>query len=402
MLFDHIMIRFGEISTKGKNRRKFIDSLLKNIRDVLSEHDSLRYQGTRDRIYIKLHGENHELIAEKLSHVFGIQSYSLAVKAEKDISVMKDAALSAVKSIYRRGDTFKVSTRRADKTFPLDTNEINYQLGSHILVNTEELSVDLHKPDINLRVEVREDAVYFTAKDYKGAGGLPAGTSGKAMLLLSGGIDSPVAGYLSLKRGLEIEAVHFFSPPYTSEKAKQKVVDLTNELVKFGGKMVLHIVPFTEIQELIQKQIPENYTMTSTRRMMLKITDAIREKNGGLAIVTGESLGQVASQTTESMYAINGVTSTPVLRPLIAMDKLDIIEIAQKIGTHDISVQPFEDCCTIFTPAAPKTRPKKEKAERFESFVNFEDLIEKAVEKTETITIDKQSSKTQESFSQLF
>lgn len=301
MEFDHILIRFGEISTKGRNRKKFVDRLKRNIREVLTEYQELTYQVTRDRLYIHLNNERHEEIVEKLKNVFGIQSFSLAIKCRSEISNIKEMALVAVKSLYQPHDTFKVTAKRADKQFPLDTNELNYQIGSHILIHTDELKVDVKNPKINVRVEVRAEATYITCYDYKGAGGLPVGSGGKALLLLSGGIDSPVAGFLSLKRGVELEVIHFFSPPYTSERAKQKVIDLTKELTAYGGEIKLHIVPFTRIQEKIQEQVPENYTMTSTRRMMLKIADQLREKQQALALITGESLGQVASQTLESM-----------------------------------------------------------------------------------------------------
>ncbi len=399
MNFDHILIRYGEISTKGRNRRIFVDRLKRNIKEVLADFPGLDYEGTRDRLYLHLNNERHEEIIERLQYVFGIQSFSLAIKCESDINIIKEKALEAIKSLYQRHDTFKVTAKRANKQFPLDTNELNYQIGSHILINTEDLTVDVKNPTINLRVEVRKEATYLTCYDYKGAGGLPVGSSGKGMLLLSGGIDSPVAGYLSLKRGVELEVIHFFSPPYTSERAKQKVIDLTKELTVYGGSIKLHIVPFTAIQEKIQAQVPENYTMTSTRRMMLKIADLLREKQQALALITGESLGQVASQTLESMVAINDVTSTPILRPLITMDKLEIIEIAKQIGTHDISVRPFEDCCTIFTPASPKTKPKLEKVSRFESFVDFDELVMEAVNHVETMLITKNK---EDEFSHLF
>ncbi|WP_299089188.1 tRNA uracil 4-sulfurtransferase ThiI [uncultured Metabacillus sp.] len=399
MKFDHILIRFGEISTKGRNRKKFVDRLKRNIREVLADYPNLGYESTRDRLYLHLHDEDHEVIVEKLKSIFGIQSFSLAIKCESEITKIKESALEAIKSLYQPNDTFKVTAKRANKQFPLDTNELNYQIGSHILKNTDYLTVDVKTPTINLRVEVRSEATYLTCYDYKGAGGLPVGSSGKAMLLLSGGIDSPVAGYLSLKRGVELEVIHFFSPPYTSERAKQKVIDLTQELTAFGGSIKLHIVPFTIIQEKIQAQVPENYTMTSTRRMMLKIADKLRESRQALALITGESLGQVASQTLESMVAINDVTSTPILRPLITMDKTEIIEIAKKIGTHDISIRPFEDCCTIFTPANPKTKPKLHKVSRFESFVDFDELVDEAINNVETITVTKEQK---DEFSNLF
>ncbi|TYR82145.1 tRNA 4-thiouridine(8) synthase ThiI [Priestia megaterium] len=387
MIYNHILIRYGEISTKGQNRKKFVAQLRKNIAHSLKGFNNIHIKYTRDRMYIHLNGENHEPIIERLQQIFGIQSFSLALKVENELEQIQEAALKAMKEFDRENHTFKVTTRRAYKQFPLDTNELNYAVGSHVLRNTEHLKVDVRNPDVNVRVEVRSEATYITCFDYPGAGGLPVGTSGKAMLMLSGGIDSPVAGYLAMKRGLEIEAVHFYSPPFTSERSKQKVIDLAQKLTAYHARVKLHIVPFTAVQQAIQKQIPENYTMTSTRRMMLKITDAIRKQNDSLAIVTGDSLGQVASQTIESMYAINEVTNTPILRPLVTMDKTDIIKIAQQIDTHDISNRPYEDCCTIFTPSSPKTKPKREKVNRYEQFYDFDSLIQEAVEKTETLEL---------------
>ena len=386
MEYDHILIRFGEISTKGRNRKKFIDQLAYNIKTKLIDFSKLTIEKSRDRIFIKLNGEeNIQEITDRIEKIFGIHSFSLAIKTDSELTEIKDGALTALKDLEYIGKTFKISAKRADKQFPLDTNELNHAVGSHILTNTEGLRVDVHNPEINVRVEVRHEATYITCKDIRGAGGLPVGSSGKAMLMLSGGIDSPVAGYLAMKKGLHIEAVHFFSPPFTNERSKQKVIDLTKKLTQYGSKIRLHIVPFTDIQQTIQRQVPENYTLISTRRMMLKITDEIRNRNNGLAIVTGESLGQVASQTLESMYTINQVTSTPVIRPLVSSDKTEIIEISRNIDTYDISILPYEDCCTIFTPASPKTRPKLEKVMHYESFVDFDSLIEEAISKTEII-----------------
>ncbi|MEC1735547.1 tRNA 4-thiouridine(8) synthase ThiI [Bacillus mojavensis] len=401
MNYDHILIRFGEISTKGKNRKSFIERLKQNIRLVLKDYPTLKYFSNRDRMTITLNGVDPEVLFPHLKQVFGIQSFSLAIKCESRLDDIKTTALQAIKDQYQPGDTFKVATKRAHKQFELDTNEMNAEIGGHILRNTEELTVDVRNPDIPLRIEIREEATFLTIRNEKGAGGLPVGSAGKAMLMLSGGFDSPVAGFYAMKRGLSVEAVHFFSPPYTSERAKQKVMDLAKCLSRFGGSMTLHIVPFTKTQELIQKQIPENYTMTATRRLMLQIADRIREKRNGLAIITGESLGQVASQTLESMYAINAVTSTPILRPLIAMDKTEIIEKSREIGTYETSIQPFEDCCTIFTPPSPKTRPKKEKIEHFESFVDFEPLIQEAVDHIETMTLYSEQE-ANDKFAELF
>ncbi|MEK4668722.1 tRNA uracil 4-sulfurtransferase ThiI [Niallia sp. FSL R7-0271] len=387
MKYDRILIRYGELSTKGKNRKKFVDKLRHSIADALSSFPSIKIDGQRDRMYVILNGTEAEAVVHSLRNIFGIQSFSPAIKVDRDLDLLKDTALELVSSIYKDGNTFKVSARRSDKTFSLDTNELNHFFGSHILKNIPGIKVDVKNPDITLQVEVRSEAVYLSSENFAGAGGLPSGASGKAVLMLSGGLDSPVAGYLSMKRGLELEGVHFFSPPFTSERAKQKVVDIGNVLASMNGRFVLHIVPFTEIQQLIHKQIPENYTMTATRRLMLRITDEIRRRQEALAIITGESLGQVASQTLESMYAINAVTNTPIIRPLVASDKGDIVDIAKSIGTYDISIRPYEDCCTVFVPASPKTKPKKEKVEFYESFVDFEPMIKEAVDKVETIIL---------------
>jgi len=401
MNYDRILIRYGELSTKGRNRSKFIEKLANSIRGTLHEFPKVTIRSTRDRTYVILNGEDGRQIVERLKGVFGIQSYSPVIKTNKDIEEIKAAVLQLFEKVHREGQTFKITTKRADKTYFLETNELNHVFGSHILQNVPNLTVNVKNPDINMQVEIRSEAAYISCETIQGAGGLPAGSSGKAMLMLSGGIDSPVAGYESMKRGLEIEGVHFFSPPFTSERAKQKVIDLSEKLASISGRFRLHIVPFTEIQQLIQKQVPENYTMTTTRRLMLRITDKIREKQEALAIVTGESLGQVASQTLESMYAINEVTNTPILRPLIMMDKSDIVDIAQSIDTHDISIRPFEDCCTIFVPASPKTKPKREKVIHYESYIDFEPYIQKAVDNIETIDIRPQESKT-DTFEGLF
>ncbi|MCR8850896.1 tRNA 4-thiouridine(8) synthase ThiI [Rossellomorea sp. SC111] len=388
MKYNRILVRYGEISTKGRNRKMFTAKLRENILHTLKDFTTISVAASRDRLHIQLGDENAEEIIPRLEKIFGIQSFSPVVKVPQNMEDIMKAGLALVEKSFSPGKTFKVAARRADKKFELDTNELNYEVGSYILRNLDGLKVDVKNPDIQLNVEVRKEGVYLSSEIYQGSTGMPVGASGKAMLMLSGGIDSPVAGYLTMKRGVEIEAVHFHSPPFTSERAKQKVIDLSKKLSAFSGKVKLHIVPFTKVQQTIHDQVPENYTMTSTRRMMLRIADQIREKNEGLALITGESLGQVASQTLESMQAINDVTNTPVLRPLIAMDKLEIIDIAQKIDTHDISILPYEDCCTIFTPPAPKTRPKKEKVEYYESFVDFEILLKEAVDGTETMTID--------------
>ncbi|EKN65108.1 thiamine biosynthesis protein ThiI [Neobacillus bataviensis LMG 21833] len=401
MKYDRILIRYGEISTKGRNRNKFVDKLRKSVRIALAPFPNIKIESSRDRMYVLLNGEDGIEIIEKLKNIFGIQSFSPAIKVDRDVEVLKQASLDLVSSLYKEGQTFKVTPKRSDKTYELNSDGINQTIGGHLLQSIPGLKVDVKKPDINLRIEVRKEAIYLSCETIQGAGGLPMGSSGKAMLMLSGGIDSPVAGYLAMKRGLEIEAVHFFSPPFTSERSKEKVIDLSRKLAEIYGAITLIIVPFTAVQQAIREQIPENYSMTTTRRMMLRITDGIRQKREGLAIVTGESLGQVASQTVESMFAINEVTNTPILRPLITMDKTDIIKLAQDIDTLEISNRPFEDCCTIFVPSSPKTKPKKEKVQHFESFFDFEPLIQEAVNEVETIIV-KPADDQQSEFKSLF
>ncbi len=384
MIFKEILIRYGELSTKGRNKNDFIRRLRENIRYSFADLLPLNIRAERDRMFIEIENEQKlEQLMTRLPEVFGIQSFSPVAACSKDIDAMKELAIKIMEQYKDSELTFKVEVRRTDKTFPLDSHAIQREIGGTVLRNYQNLTVQVRKPDVELRIEVRHDAIYMMAQVIQGAGGMPVGSNGKSLLMLSGGIDSPVAGYLMMKRGVRLEAIHFFSPPYTSENSLQKVKDLANELTKFGANIRLHIIPFTEIQVLIKERVPENMTMTSTRRMMLKIADKVREEIGALAIVTGESLGQVASQTLESLTAINDVTSTPILRPLIAADKLDIISMAERIGTYETSIQPYEDCCTIFTPASPKTKPKLEKVTYYESFTEFDEYIERAVKNRE-------------------
>jgi thiamine biosynthesis protein ThiI len=401
MNYDRILIRYGEISTKGRNRHQFVEKLRKSLKDALQSYPRVKIETGRDRTFILLHGENSAEIIKILQKIFGIRSFSPAVKVERDIEKIKQTAQELFIHLYKPNQTFKISAKRADRTFEYNTDDINQILGAHLISNNPGLKVDVRNPDINLEVEIRSEAVYLSSETIIGSGGLPVGSSGKGMLMLSGGIDSPVAGYMALKRGMELEVVHFFSPPYTSERAKQKVIDLAKRLSEIAGPLTLHIVPFTKAQEAVSKQIPENYLMTTTRRLMLRITDEIRRKRDALAIVTGESLGQVASQTLESMYTINEVTTTPILRPLIMMDKMDIIKVAQEINTHDISIRPFEDCCTIFVPASPKTKPRREKVNFYESFLDFESFVQEAVNNAEIMNI-KPDSADEGLFNELF
>lgn len=379
MNYTEIMVRYGELSTKGKNRRSFIMQLAENVKRTLADFPKVKVHAERDRMHLLLNGEDSQAIILKLQKVFGIQNFSPSIRVEKDVEVLKEAVQTVMSEIYTGTETFKITAKRSDHQFIQDSNQLNLTLGNAVIDRFPEIKVQMKKPDINLRVEIRMDGSYLSYETIQGAGGLPVGTSGKGMLMLSGGIDSPVAGYFAMKRGVEIEAVHFASPPYTSEQALQKAKDLTKKLTPYVGGIQFIEVPFTEVQEEIKKHVPQGYWMTITRRMMLRLTDAIREARHGLIILNGESLGQVASQTLQSMVAINEVTNTPIIRPVATMDKLEIIDVAQEIDTFELAIQPFEDCCTIFAPPQPKTRPKLEKVHLYEERLDITGMMERAL-----------------------
>lgn len=391
MQYSEIMIRYGELSTKKKNRMRFINKLKNNMEHVLSIYPDVSVKTDRDRGHVYLNGTDYHEVAESLKEIFGIQAFSPSFKVEKNVDTLVKAVQEIMTSVYKDGMTFKITAKRSDHSFELDSRALNHTLGDAVFSVLPNIKAQMKQPDINLKVEIRDEAAYISYEDIRGAGGLPVGTSGKGMLMLSGGIDSPVAGYLALKRGVDIEAVHFASPPYTSPGALKKAHDLTRKLTKFGGNIQFIEVPFTEIQEEIKAKAPEAYLMTLTRRFMMRITDRIREDRNGLVIINGESLGQVASQTLESMQAINAVTATPIIRPVVTMDKLEIIDIAQKIDTFDISIQPFEDCCTIFAPDRPKTNPKIKNTEQYEKCMDVEGLVERAVAGIMVTTIQPQA-----------
>lgn len=391
MQYSEFMIRYGELSTKKKNRMRFINKLKNNMEHVLSIYPDVSVKTDRDRGHVYLNGTDYHEVAESLKEIFGIQAFSPSFKVEKNVDTLVKAVQEIMTSVYKDGMTFKITAKRSDHSFELDSRALNHTLGDAVFSVLPNIKAQMKQPDINLKVEIRDEAAYISYEDIRGAGGLPVGTSGKGMLMLSGGIDSPVAGYLALKRGVDIEAVHFASPPYTSPGALKKAHDLTRKLTKFGGNIQFIEVPFTEIQEEIKAKAPEAYLMTLTRRFMMRITDRIREDRNGLVIINGESLGQVASQTLESMQAINAVTATPIIRPVVTMDKLEIIDIAQKIDTFDISIQPFEDCCTIFAPDRPKTNPKIKNTEQYEKRMDVEGLVERAVAGIMVTTIQPQA-----------
>lgn len=387
MQYTEIMVRYGELSTKGKNRRSFIDRLGYNVRHALHDFSQLEIKANRDRMHIRLHGEDSEKVIERLKRVFGIQNFSPSIRVERNIDQVKETALKMVKEMFHEGMTFKINTRRSDHNYEYDTNQMNDILGGYILENVPGIKVKMKKPDLVLRVEVRANGIFLSHEKIQGAGGMPVGTAGKGMMMLSGGIDSPVASYLAMKRGVDIEMVHFFSPPYTSEQALNKAKELTAQLAKFSGRIRFIQVPFTEIQETVKHDVPSGYLMTVQRRMMLRLAVAIAKKRDGLAIFNGEALGQVASQTMESMAAINDVTTMPVIRPVVSMDKNEIIAIAKDIGTFDLSIMPFEDCCTIFAPPSPKTKPKIDRARAYEERLDVEGLMKRAMDGIKITTI---------------
>lgn len=381
--YDTVLIRYGELSTKGKNRKDFIKKLDKNIRRMLKDYPNLSFKRTYDRIYIKLTDENPEEIKEKLQKVFGISSFSFTEKVNSNIDDIKAACLRIAKENEASKKTFKVITRRHDKTFPLNSDGINRAVASTILHETG-LKVDVHHPELSIQIEVQQNDTYITSEKIPGLGGYPTGINGKVLLMLSGGIDSPVAAFEIMKRGLEVEAIHYASPPYTSENAKQKVMDLAKIVSIYQGKMKVHVVNFTELQLQIYKAAGDPYAITIMRRMMFRLAQEVANKEGCLAIGTGESIGQVASQTLESMNVINRVVSLPVIRPLVCMDKTEIIDLARKIGTYETSIQPFEDCCTIFDPKNPVTKPTVKKAEYYESCFDYQKEIDACMNSIDT------------------
>lgn len=377
-----ILIRYGELSTKGRNKKMFTQKLASNIKKALVDFPQVKVIPDYDFMYLDLHEAPEEAVIEKVKPIFGIQSISPVYIVEKDMEVAKKVVLDLLSQEDLEGKTFKIMTRRSDHTFEMNTNQINLFLGDAVLEAFPEIKVQLKQPDITVRIDVRREHLMVSLKTIQGAGGLPVGTSGRVMLMLSGGIDSPVAGYLAMKRGMEIQCVHFASPPYTSPQALEKTKLLAAKIARFGGSIQFLTVPFSRIQEEIKKSVPEAYLMTIMRRFMLRITDQLRENARALAIANGESVGQVASQTLDSMVAINDVTNTPIIRPVATMDKLDIIKVAEEIDTFELSIQPFEDCCTVFAPPSPKTKPKLEKARQYEARLDVEGLIKEAVEGT--------------------
>jgi thiamine biosynthesis protein ThiI len=369
---DILLIKYGELALKGDNRSFFENKLIKNIKHALSDFKEVKVEKTHGRIYVECDGDIEEVI-ERLKKVFGIIGITKAKRTDLKLEDIYQAAIELMKE--HTGKTFKVETKRPNKSFPYNSMEVSRRVGAAVLKNVKNLKVDVHNPDVLLNVEIREMAFVY-AGVIEGIGGLPLGTNGKATVLLSGGIDSPVAAWMMMKRGVEVEAVYFHSPPYTSERAKDKVVDLCKVLSQYGQRIKLHVVHFTDLQLEIYEKCPPKFTTIIMRRMMMKIAEKIAQKNGSMALITGESLGQVASQTIESLYVTNASVSMPIFRPLIGMDKTEIIDLAQKISTFEISIRPYEDCCTIFVPKHPATKPKLEKVIEAEQKMEYQKYLD--------------------------
>ena len=381
MDYNTIIIRFGEMSTKGKNRKDFINLLARNIKkNLLGYNDTYSLILRHDHIYIEILKKD-EFDYSPLKEVAGIGSFSLAYKADLfELDDIKNLALEEIKK--ENGKTFKVHAKRIDKSFPYISDEINREIASIILKNTD-LKVDVHNPDILLSLEIKPDGIYMFTETIKGIGGYPSGSTGRALMMLSGGIDSPVATYLLMKRGIEVTCIHFAAPPYTNAGVIIKLEDLLSKLNIYQDKINLFIIPFTKIQEKIYEISTEGYPITIMRRMMYRLSEMLANKLHIKAIANGESIGQVASQTIESMYVINSVTNFPIIRPLATYDKLDIINISKKIDCYDISIRPYEDCCTIFTNKNPKTKPKMKECEIIENKFDFTPLLNEAIENVE-------------------
>ncbi len=375
-----ILVKNGEIVLKGLNRSTFEDILIKNMRRRLASVGQFTFRKSQSTIVAEPVDDDIDFdeAVSQVSRVFGIVGFSVAAVCEKDIEAIKRTTLEFLGDDLRNVRTFKVNGKRSDKKFPMTSPEIAAEVGAHILSNIHPLKVDVHEPELTVTVEVR-DQVLIHGNQRKGAGGLPIGSSGKAALLLSGGIDSPVAGYMMAKRGLMLDAVHFVSPPYTSKRAELKVHALAKLVSRYAGRIKLYIVPFTEIQEAIKDHCPEDMFTLIMRRLMMRIAQQIAVGDGCKALITGESLGQVASQTIDALHCTNAVAEIPVFRPLIGMDKDEIIDIARRIDTFETSLQPFEDCCTVFTPKHPKTRPTVEMLEEAEAQFDFAPLVARAV-----------------------
>ena len=382
-----VLIKYGELTTKKGNRKFFINTLYQNLKKKLNNLD-VKISRDISRMYIEFSDSDLDLVLKKLNQVFGIHTYQVAYKIDTDSEAIKNLAVTIMEN---KVGTFKVETKRANKNFPIQSTEFSRQLGGLILKNNDRLTVDVHNPDTTLMIEILDRYTYLYTDKYFGLGGYPVGTQPRGMLMLSGGIDSPVAGYLALKRGVKIDAVYFEAIPHTSLEARNKVIDLSKKLCQYTDQIRLHIVPFTNIQEAIYKECNPEYCITIMRRMMYRIAERYAKKKKFKVVINGESVGQVASQTLSSMQAINGVTNYPIIRPVCCMDKLEIIELAKKIGTYETSILPYEDCCTVFVPRHPVINPIIEKCVEYENRFDYDTLVNECVDSIEIVKINNKN-----------
>ncbi|MBP3696173.1 MAG: tRNA 4-thiouridine(8) synthase ThiI [Clostridia bacterium] len=384
-----ILIKNGELALKGLNRRTFEDMLVKNMRRRLESVGKFKFTVAQSTIVAEPENETVDLdeAVERIGKIFGIAGFSRAAAVEKDMDTILKSAEEYLAPQLLTVRSFKVEAKRSDKKFPLTSPEICRETGGYLLRKFPHLEVDVHNPDIVVTVEIRDTSAYIHGNQIKGAGGMPTGSAGRAALLISGGIDSPVAGYMMAKRGLELMAVHFASPPYTSERAEQKVHSLLKQVSKYSGRIALFVVPFTKTQELIKDNCPEEIFTVIMRRMMMRVAQKIAAKEHAGALITGESVGQVASQTMQAIACTDSVCEIPVFRPLIGMDKDEVVAISRKIETFDISILPYEDCCTVFTPKHPRTRPTIEYVEECEKALEVDKLVDEAAENARFVLI---------------
>lgn len=385
-----ILIKNGELALKGLNRSTFEDILIKNIRRRIKPLGDFEYRKEQSTVAVVPMDDYVDMdeVNERISKVFGIAAYSRALQVEKDMEVILKETPEYLADQLREAKTFKVEGKRADKKFPLTSPELSAEVGGAILSKFPHLKVDVKNPEIKVTIEIREKYAFIRGNQTKGAGGMPTGTAGKAAILISGGIDSPVAAYMMAKRGLTLNAIHFASPPYTSPQAEEKVHNLLKQVSKYSGTITLFTVGFTEIQEAIRDNCPEDLFTLIMRRFMMRISQKIAEKEECKALITGESLGQVASQTLNALACTDAVVSMPVFRPVIGLDKDEIIKVSRQIDTFDISIEPFEDCCTVFTPKHPRTRPQIHVLEEVEKAMDVEGLIERALANTQILNIN--------------
>ena len=385
-----ILIKYGELSTKKANINLFLTELKKNILFSLNDLD-VNIKFDKGRMFITLNKDNFDDVIDKLKTIFGIHEFTIAYKINSDdIEEISKNLLDIVKK--EEFKTFKVQTRRSNKKFPIESIEFSKKMGGVILKNIKDISVDVHNPDLLINIEIRLDGTYIYTRSIRGLGGYPVGVAGKGLLMLSGGIDSPVAGYMAIKRGVKLEALYFEAPPHTSLEAKNKVIDLARKLSLYNHDIKLYVINFTEIQEAIYKNCPHEYLITIMRRMMYRISEIVARNNNCKILVNGESIGQVASQTLTSMNVINEVVRIPVIRPLACFDKLEIIDIAEKLDTYKISIIPFEDCCTVFVPEHPVINPTFEEARKYEELLDYKEMIYRAIKGHEVIRITEKDN----------